>query len=246
MAATTVGSRIVIRAPGGPVVLRALRAVELEGGWVIPVMGDLAALENCGSDAEPVQAEITSVDGIIRLDAEIVHAGPILALRAPGLRTAAVSEQRRENVRAAIALTVRGTVLSPGNGPGESPAGDPRGDSGRPAGGPASRPARVRPREELEGTTRTVSAGGLAVVFGDLPPSAQSGARLYLELNLPGGDLAPAVASMVERHPVKGGVLARLRFIDISPLDSERLVRMVFARHRADLADRRGETRNPS
>jgi hypothetical protein len=231
MAATKVGSRIVVRgAAGPPLTLRALRAIELEGGWAVPVMADLTAIFNAGLDSGQVEIEVSTDRGTVCLDAEIVHSDGNFVVRAPGLRTAAVTEQRRENVRASLALSVRGTVLSTRGGPaGAEPV--TRHDS--PAG----------PRQVLDGLTRTVSAGGLCVVFGALPSGAQQGARLYLELTMPGGELAPAVVSVVERAPVKDGVLARLRFLDISPLDSERLVRMVFARQRADLAERRGTPR---
>jgi hypothetical protein len=67
------------------------------------------------------------------------------------------------------------------------------------------------------------------------------GARIYLELGLPGGDLALAVMSVIDQR----GPRVRASFVDISPLDRERLVRLVFKRQRAELADRRrsAETR---
>lgn len=230
MATTKVGSRITIRGAGGPLVLRALRAVELEGGWAVPVMADLSAVRSAGVGPEAdVEIDVVTEAGVLRLDAEIVHSGGMFVVRAPGLRTAAVTEQRRENVRAAISMAVRGTVLSTG----AEPAAEPVTRHDGPAG----------PRKVLEGTTSTVSAGGLCVVFGALPPGARDGAQLYLELTMPSGDLAPAVVSVVQRKPVEGGVLARVRFLDISPLDSERLVRMVFARQRSELAERRSTPR---
>jgi len=215
MAATSMGGRIVVRTSRGAVLLRALRAVELEGGWVVPVIADLSALERAGATGGTVSAEFATGTGPVRLDAEIVCRAGIFALRAPGLRPAAMVEQRRENVRAAIALAVRGSVLS-------------------------------APEHVLEGRTRTVSAGGVAVVVDAAPAQAVAGARMFLEITMPTGDLAPAVAIVVDRQRLKDGLLLRLRFADISPLDSERLVRMVFARQRADLADRRdAATRQP-
>lgn len=224
MAATKVGTRIVVKGRSGRLMLRALRAIELEGGWAVPVMADLAALASAGIQAGDVEIDVLTDRGSVCLDAELVHSDGMFLVRAPGLRTASITEQRRENVRAAVSMPVRGTILTARRGPGEQVS---RHD------GPTG------PRHVLEGTTRTVSATGMSVVFGALPAGAQEGTRLYLEFTMPGGDVAPAVATVVQRQPVSGGVLARVRFLDISPLDSERLVRIVFARQRAELAERR-------
>jgi hypothetical protein len=215
MTSVQVGSRILVRGERQAVVLRTLRAADLEGGWAVPVMADLAALQSAGLGPGPAEVEIRTPQGLCTLDAELVRGHDGFTLRAPGLRTAAVMEQRREAVRAMVALPLRGTVLARG-------ATAPDG-----------------PSPVLTGRTRTVSAGGLAVALdvpaGSLPP----GATLYLELALPGGDLAPVVVTVLGREQDDDGDMLRVRFADISPLDRERLVRLVFAQQRADLAERR-------
>jgi c-di-GMP-binding flagellar brake protein YcgR len=226
MAAVTAGTKIVIRGTGRPVVLRALRPAQLDGGWAVPVMADLAALEDAGVRPGQIEIEVRTDEGTVSLDAEIVRSGDLFLVRAPGLRTAAMTEQRRDDVRAPVCLPVRGSILA------THPAG-----SGTRHDGPQG-PAAV-----LTGMTRTVSGGGLCLVLDELPAGARTGARLYLELTMPGGDLAPAVLRIVSREPVRDGVLVRARFDDISPLDSERLVRMVFTRQRTELAERRAAVR---
>jgi hypothetical protein len=215
MSSVAVGSRVLISLEGSAeegdlrIVARALRAADLDDDWVIPVMADAAALPASG---EPIRgvAEFSTAGGPVRLDADFVHADGALVLRAPGLRTAAFTEQRRENVRGTVQLPLRGTVLAGGSAPGQGVVAD------------------------LTGTTASVSAGGLAAEL-ESAATMSAGARIYLELSMPGGDLAPCVLSVVACD--EGYV--RARFIDISPLDRERLVRLVFARQRAELAERR-------
>jgi hypothetical protein len=86
----------------------------------------------------------------------------------------------------------------------------------------------------LQGVTATGSGGGLSV---DLRAAAGlvPGARIYVEIGMPGGDLAPAVMTVLEHD----GPRVRAEFVDISQLDRERLVRLVFTRQRAELAERR-------
>lgn len=216
MASVTAGSRLLITLEndpgdpaGEPLVARSLRPADLDDDWVIPVMVDAGRLP-AGDGPRPGVAEFVTATGRRRLDAELVHDGRVLVLRAPGLRTAAFTEQRRENVRGEVQLPLRGTVLAGGSEPGEGAVAD------------------------LSGVTASVSAGGLSVEL-EAGVTMPAGARIYVELSMPGGDLAPCVLSVVANQD---GQL-RARFIDISPLDRERLVRLVFARQRAELAERR-------
>ncbi|MDQ1289666.1 MAG: PilZ protein [Actinomycetota bacterium] len=86
----------------------------------------------------------------------------------------------------------------------------------------------------IEGVTVDVSAGGLSVELHPRSVPAPRGSRLYLELTLPDGRLVPAVVYVVQLgdHRLHG------RFLDIAPADTEHLVRMIFERQRADLAQR--------
>jgi hypothetical protein len=194
-------------------VLRSLRAVELDGGWCVPVMGDVGAMQAAGLTTPTTLVEFPTDAGPVRLDAELVQADDTFVLRAPGLRTAAMIEQRRENVRGLVQLPFRGTVLAAASTRSQVP--DSTG-------------------VDLEGITQTVSGGGISADL-DGTLSVTPGSRIYVELGMPGGDLAPAVMTVVEH----AGPRVRARFTDISPLDRERLVRLVFARQRAELAERR-------
>jgi hypothetical protein len=96
--------------------------------------------------------------------------------------------------------------------------------------------AEAGPGVLLAGTTETVSGGGVSLELPDAD-SVAPGSTIYIELGMPGGDLAPAVLSVLDHD----GSTLRARFVDISPLDRERLVRLVFTRQRAELAERRHE-----
>lgn len=217
------GSRVLVHGTRSTVPLRSLRAVELAGDWSVAVLGDLAALASAGVGGPTASVEFATEDGPIRLDAELITSDGVFLLRAPGLRAAALVEQRREDVRAVVRLPLRGTVLTAGSSATRSGAGHEAA-----AGSDAT----------LSGVTRTVSGGGVCAELRSgrsLPP----GATVYLELELPAGDLAPVVATVISSV----GPMVRVRFVDISPLDRERLVRLVFTRQRAELADRRVESR---
>jgi hypothetical protein len=222
MTTVAAGSRLLVHGAQAPVVLRTLREAQLEGGWSVAVLGDVAALQAAGLTGGMAVVEFPTGHGPLRLDAEVVHADGSFLLRAPGLRAAAIVEQRRENVRAVVRLPLRGTVLA--NAPStRSQAADEiatgvDGDLGG----------------ILAGSTETVSGGGVSL---ELPGAdgVLAGARIYIEIGMPGGDLAPAVLSVLAHD----GSTLRARFVDISPLDRERLVRLVFTRQRAELAERR-------
>jgi hypothetical protein len=252
MAAVAAGSRLRVLGISSALTVRSLRTTELDGGWLMPVLGDVAALQTAGLSALPVHesgdhkglrtlvalVEFPTDAGPLRLEAEIVSGDGVFLLRAPGLRTADLSEQRREDVRGLVHLPIRGTVLSRAAsreqaqaGPAEPEDADQAGPAHRPPGPDADEePASA----ELAGITESVSAGGISV---DLERSGwvTPGCQIYLEMSLPNGDVAPAVLSVLARD----GARVRARFLDISPLDRERLVRLVFARQRAELAERR-------
>lgn len=95
---------------------------------------------------------------------------------------------------------------------------------------------RLRPASEpvvsaYDGSTVNLSAGGIGVRL-DLQPDRD---RLYAELDLPDGRLVPAVLTVVEA----GTALLRARFVEIDPVDRERLVRLVFEQQRRELAARK-------
>jgi len=216
MASVAAGSRLLVHGTQVPLTLRSLRPVELAGGWTVPVLGDVAALQAAGLAGSTALVEFPTEFGPVRLDAELVCSDGLFVLRAPGLRAAALVEQRRENVRGIVQLPVRGALLS-------LPETETRSQA-------VAEDAEV----VLEGVTSTVSGGGLSVdlraVAGLIP-----GARIYVEIGMPGGDLAPAVMTVLEHD----GPRVRAEFVDISQLDRERLVRLVFTRQRAELAERR-------
>jgi hypothetical protein len=221
MTSVAAGSRLLMHGTRSPVVLRSLRDVQLEGGWSVAVLGDLAALQAAGVTGRSALVEFPTENGPLRLDAEVVQADNGFVLRAPGLQPAAIVEQRRENVRAPVRLPLRGTVLAPASTATRSQACE---DIAAGTDGGAL----------LTGTTATVSGGGISLELRGIA-GLDAGTTIYVELGLPGGDLAPAVLTVLDQH----GHTVRARFVDISPLDRERLVRLVFTRQRAELAERR-------
>ncbi len=218
MASVAAGSRLLVHGAQVPLSLRSLRAVELDGGWTVPVMGDAAALQAAGLTPGTAVVEFPTEFGPVRLDAELIRTDGRLVLRAPALRAAALVEQRRENVRGIVQLPVRGALLS-------APETETR-----------SQAVVVADDAEviLEGVTATVSGGGLSVDVRAVA-GLVAGARIYVEIGMPGGNSAPAVMTVLEHE----GPRVRARFTDISQLDRERLVRLVFTRQRAELAERR-------
>jgi hypothetical protein len=219
MTTVAAGSRLLVHGGQAPVTLRALRAVDLAGGWAVTVLGDLASLQAAELTGQTMAVDFPTPNGLLRLDAEIVQAEGGFLLRAPRMRAAAIVEQRRENVRALVRLPLRGTVLATASTRSQaSEAIAASGDDGL----------------VLAGSTETVSGGGVSLGLQGAGGVA-AGATIYVELGMPGGDLAPAVLSVLEH----GGSALRARFVDLSPLDRERLVRLVFTQQRADLAERR-------
>jgi hypothetical protein len=234
MTTVAAGSRLLVQGAQASVVLRALRAAQLEGGWSVAVLGDVAALQAAGLTGRTAVVEFPTENGPVHLDAEVVQADGHFLLRAPGLRAAAIVEQRRENVRALVRLPLRGTVLAAAS------------TAARSATSATTGPATTRsqagedlaeagPGVVLAGTTETVSGGGISLELQGADVAA--GSTIYIEIGMPGGDLAPAVLTVLDHD----GSMLRAQFVDISPLDRERLVRLVFTRQRAELAERRHE-----
>jgi hypothetical protein len=152
--------------------------------------------------------EVPTIGGVLRLQAHLEFMDGALGLR-EGEGHGAILLQRRADVRGPVSLRLRGAALDAAG-------------------------ADSLTESELEGATLTVSAGGLSADLGG-DRAAPAGSRLYLELELPGSVLVPAVVAVIE---LSSGRL-RARFEDIAPVDRERLVRLVFAEHRRQLAERR-------
>jgi hypothetical protein len=200
---------------------------------VIPVLADVSSLLAAGLPGKPghqVVVDLTTEAGPVQVDVEIVATEGDLMLRPPrrrpsrALHPAALTDQRRENVRGPVRLEFRGATMKR----------LPVIRTGRPT--PGTRAA-MGPGDgaqaDLVGFTTSVSAGGVCV---DLAEGAipAAGAPVYGEITLPGGDLVPALLIVVEQ----AGEGFRAEFADISRIDTERLVRLVFHRERGDLAHR--------
>jgi hypothetical protein len=231
MPVVAAGSRVLYRTVNGTRVLRTLRDVslDLESGvaWFIPVVGDVTALA-----LGPGTADLPTSDGVLQAQVVVEGQGGRLGLRPMGT-SGRPPLQRRGDVRSELALPIRAALLPDG----------PLTTRPAPFTGADSRPA------ELLGTTINASGGGLsarvegplldAVIRDGTPGGRRAlrpGARLYAELELPDGR-GPAAAVLVA--VLQRGALVRAKFHDIAPADRERLVRLVFARHRADLRERR-------
>lgn len=222
MVTVAAGDRLVLRtSAGGTLAVRALHATELVGPWQVRVLapvGRVAAVTGVLELAGPA-------GGTVRLPARLAVADGALVLEAgcagepTGTLTALEGRQRRDDVRGEVHLPVRVAALD------------------------------ARAEEALRGVvagghTLDVSAGGARIgLSGPARPPAP-GARLYLEVELPDGELAPAVVAVVATAPLTGGDLAvHVRFVDLAPLDRERFVRLVFEAERRLLAQRRGGPR---
>lgn len=161
--------------------------------------------------------EVIGQDGACQLPAHLTFEDGRLMLRA-GLPDdeAPALLQRRDDVRGRLPLPVRGAVLG---GPGFD-ADD----------------------ASFAGITVSVSAGGVAVAVPDPElPHLPIGSVTFLELELPDGGVVPAVVHVVDH----GDGCLRGRFVDIAAADREKLVRLVFAEERRNLAERSQVRRGP-
>jgi hypothetical protein len=213
MVAVAPGDRLILRTDDGYVALRALHAAELVGPWRVRVLALVGrARTSCGT-----LELVPDAGGLVRLPARIGLVDDALVLQAghagapTGVLRSEAGEQRRDDVRGELHLPVRVAAL------------DARGEG-------------VLHGQVLTGHTLDVSAGGARLDLPGLAESLPPGCRLYLESELPDGELAPAVVAVV-RH--RTGETVRVRFLDLAPLDRERLVRLVFEAERRLLAERR-------
>jgi hypothetical protein len=207
MASVQAGSRLVLHGPAGPVPLRVLRETAVDC-----LAGDawsIPVLAPVSALAAPTGViEVSTPTGLAQLDVHLSLLDGTLALR-PGPAGGAILLQRREDVREAVRLPLRAAAVDAvGRG--------------------------VLADAVVAGATTTISAGGIsAEVDTDLGVSP-SGTRMFVELELPGPLVVPAVVAIVDQDGCLRG-----RFVDIAPIDRERLVRLVFAAQRRELAERR-------
>jgi len=153
-------------------------------------------------------AEVATDTGQISLDAHLSVTDGMLVLR-PGPSTRQVAVQRRQDVRAPVALPLRGVVVT-----GQARSG--------------------LDHIALDGTTVTVSGGGIEAEIDLATPRLPVGTAVFVELRLPDDAVVPAVLAVVEHRPRR----FRGRFVDIAAADRERLVRLVFEQERRTLAHR--------
>ena len=155
------------------------------------------------------RVEIATPSGLVTAPARVVRDGSGGLL----LRFTRAREvtQRREAVRGDIELSLRVALRD----------GERTGSGG----------GRV-----VRGRTVNVSAGGLLARL-DVNPAGlvDVGTRLPAEMTLPSGDRVAAILEVVE---VRGWWI-RTSFVEIDPRACEKLVRLVFTRERAALAQRR-------
>lgn len=239
MASVARGSKLVVRSGERCVPMRSLRSVDISGtGWAIPVLADLNSLLAAGLPGAPGQRvvlDLTTDAGPVQVDVEIVATDGDLMLRAPRkqasrpVRAAALTDQRRENVRGPVRLEFRGTVMSRAG----ARVGLRGPVSRREKGALAAMGPGEGARAHLVGATTSISAGGVCVDLDESVP-VEAGDSLYGEITLANGDLVPALMIVLEQT----GKGFRAEFTDISPIDSERLVRLVFHRERGELANR--------
>lgn len=212
MVAVAAGDRIVLRTSDGQLALRVLRPADLVGAWQVRVLAPVGRARRVAGVLELAGPR----GGTVRLPARLALGDEGLVLEAgrAGEPTGTLADpdegQRREDVRGELHLPVRVAAL---DGAGE------RSLAGR----------------VVVGHTLDVSAGGARLDLSGLPVPPPPGARLYVELTLPGDGLAPAVVEVVGH--ADGAV--HVRFVDLAPVDRERLARLVFEAERRLLAERR-------
>jgi len=210
--AVSAGDRVVLRTSDGQVALRVLRSGELVGAWRLHV---LAAAGRPGKVTGVLEVA-GPAGGTLRLPARLALAGEGLVLEAgradepTGTLADPQQGQRRQDVRGELHLPVRVAAL------------DARGEQ-------------ALHGAVLAGHTLDVSAGGARLELPGLRTAPAPGSRLYAELTLPADGLAPAVVEVVQQaHRA-----LQVRFLDLAPLDRDRLARLVFEAERRLLAERR-------
>jgi hypothetical protein len=212
MVAVSAGDRVVLQTGNATLALRVLRPAELVGAWRLHVLAPVGRAGRVSGVLEVAGP----AGGTVRLPARLALADEGLVLEAGrlGEPTGTLADpeqgQRRQDVRGELHLPVRVAAL------------DGRGEQ--------ALQGRV-----LAGHTLDVSAGGARLDLPGLRTAPSTGARLYVELTLPGDTLAPAVVEVVSAD---AGEL-QARFTDVAPVDRERLARLVFEAERRLLAERR-------
>jgi hypothetical protein len=205
MPTVAAGTRLMLHTSTGLIGMRCLRSTDLVGAWAIPVMASAAALvEGHGL------VELTTVDGVVRVHAQLVQGSDALLLCPGDGGGRPVLQQRRNDVRATVALPLRGVFLEPGIVPAELDA-------------------------QFSASTDNLSGGGLAAVLPQDFLVGPPGDRVFLELTLQAGRVVPLVLRVVDRQ----GHRLRGTFLDIAAADREALVRLVFEQQRRLLAGRR-------
>jgi len=220
---------MVFVASGRRISLRALASADAATRQV-PVLASSEAL-----DLGRGHVEIAAASGLLTAPASVVRDGRDgLAVRFDSARQVT---QRRDAVRGDVELSllvaVRHDYLEAVDG-GAAPA------RGRAA---LRAVAGTGPRavgRVLRGRTVNVSAGGLLAVMHANPEGfLRVGMRLPAEMTLPSGEQVSAVLEVIELR----GWWVRTAFAEIEPRAREKLVRLVFTRERAALAQRREQRR---
>ena len=175
MVTVAAGDRLVLRtAAGTRLAVRALHATELVGSWRLRVLapaGRVAAVAGVLELAAPA-------GGTVRLPARLAIAEGALVLEAgragepTGTFTPVEGQQRRDDVRGEVHLPVRVAAVD-------------------------GRAEQALRGAVLVGHTLDVSAGGARLALRGTATPPEPGARLYVEVELPDGDLAPAVVAVV-------------------------------------------------
>jgi hypothetical protein len=238
------GSTMVFVASGRRVALRALASAD-SATCQVPVLASSEALE-----LGPGHVEIAAVTGLLTAPASVVRDGEDgLAVRFESAREVT---QRREAVRGDVELSLLVAVRDDEEPPGVDRSAGRRGGLstgsgmisrrglravGRPGADQAGAPATGR---VVRGRTVNVSAGGVLAVLSSNPEGLlRVGMRLPAEMTLPSGDQVTAELQVVELR----GWWVRMAFAQIDPRAREKLVRLVFTRERAALAQRREQRR---
>jgi hypothetical protein len=219
MPAVEPGDRLVLRTEAAPLALRALHAVDLVGAWRVAVLAAVGRARPVAGTLEVARPE----GGIIGLPARLALVDGVLTLEAGHAETPTGTltvdgRQRRDAVRGEVHLPVRVAPL------------DARAEGALRA-------------QVVSGHTLDVSAGGARLTLSGLGSVPAAGARLYVEVELPEGHLAPAVVVVVDGAARGSTGEVRVRFVDVAPVDRERIVRLVFDAERRLLAERRSRLR---
>ena len=232
MAVVVAGSRVLLRTAKGVRALRTLQDVAVDpesGTWPGSSRSsrDVAALA-----LGPGTADLPTPDGILQVQVIIEGQGGGLACAPsapPASRccSAAATSAARSPSRCAAALLPDGPLTT-----------RPAPLTGDGAGRATSRGRRSTP--PAAASRHTSRASSLDAASATARPAA--GARCASARGSTWSSTCPTAAARSAAVAVvvlQRGALLRVRFHDIAPADRERLVRLVFARHRDDLRERR-------